>query len=171
MAVTYFCIGLFVRSLIHLCCIIICCLLCWPSLTSAHEQPLLGFWQTEDKDGVIEFYQCEDSFCGRFYWLEEDSLENPSLDDRNPDPEMKVRPLCGLTFLGGFKSNGDGSYEGGWLYSPRHGGMFSANLALKGRDSLELRGFVFITLLGGSQMWTRIGAPAPCPLLVKSHSS
>lgn len=172
MAVLYLCTGVSVGFHLDICrFLFLSSLLFWPSLTIANDNDLLGFWQTEDKDAVVEFYPCEDSLCGRFYWLEDDSLEHPSLDDRNPDPELKLRPLCGLNFMGGFKPNSDGRYDGGWIYSPRHGTMFSANIALTGHDQLELRGFVFIPLLGGSQTWTRVEYSEACPLLVKIPSS
>ena len=131
----------------------------------AQDNPLLGFWQTEAKDGVVQFYKCDETYCGRFYWLQEDSL-----DDNNPDPEKRKRPLCGLTFLGGFKQTADSQFEDGWIYSPRHGANFSADLQIHNRDTLELRGYVFISLLGGSQTWTRVEHVEACPSMVKNDS-
>lgn len=133
------------------------------SRCEAQNNPILGLWETADKDAVVEVYSCEhDSFCARFYWLKNDSAETPSLDDRNPDATLRKRPLCGLTFIGGIKEAEEGLYEGGWLYSPRHGSMFSANLRLIDPSTLELRGFVLISFLGGSQTWTRAPEAKPC---------
>ncbi|MDD2326424.1 MAG: DUF2147 domain-containing protein [Alphaproteobacteria bacterium] len=126
-----------------------------PESALAKSDPVLGIWLPEEQDAAIELYACEDRICGRFYWLKDDSKESPSLDDRNPDPVQRNRHLCGLTFMGGFKADGKGGYTGGWLYSPRHGSMFSAALTLKDKDTLELRGYVFLPLLGGSQHWNR----------------
>jgi len=133
----------------------------------AAANPLLGLWMTEDKDGVVQFYPCEDRYCGRFYWLKVDSAANPSLDFRNSDDSLKKRPLCGMTFLGGFKDQGNGEYEEGWIYSPRHGSMFSSNLRLTDKDHLALRGYVFLPFLGGTQIWTRVEQAQACDLLVK----
>jgi len=143
----------------------LCCL--WgSSLASAQDKGLIGLWETADKDAVVEFYPCEQTrFCGRFYWLQDDSAREPSLDDKNNNPSLRKRPLCGLTFLGGFTNEGEGHYKGGWIYSPRHGSTFSANLHLIDKDTLELRGYVFIPLLGGNQTWTRIDHAKPCRLL------
>ncbi len=121
-----------------------------------------GFWLTQDKDGVVEIYPCEGYLCGRFHWLKEDSLQNPSLDDKNPNPALRTRPLCGMQFLGGFEPQSQGSYTGGWIYSPRHGSKFSARISLKNPDLLELHGYMFIPFLGDSQLWTRAGTHPRC---------
>lgn len=132
----------------------------------AADDPILGLWQTADKDAVVQFYACgEGEFCGRFYWLKDDSAEAPSLDDKNRDPALRKRPLCGLTFLGGFRKEGEERYGGGWLYSPRHGHSFSAALRLESNDRLALRGYVFLPFLGGGQTWTRIDRASPCQAL------
>ncbi|MGE4351973.1 MAG: DUF2147 domain-containing protein [Bdellovibrionales bacterium] len=123
----------------------------------------VGFWLTKDKDAIIEIYPCEDNeLCGRFYWLKDDSADKPSLDDHNPDPEKKKRRLCGLPFMGGFEKEEGSHYRGGWIYSIRHGATFSAELTLHAPTRLELRGYIFLPLLGGSQTWTRVDHPPVC---------
>jgi len=134
---------------------------------NAAENSLNGLWQTEDKDGIVEFYPCGDQYCGRFYWLKVDSAQNPSLDFRNPDPALKTRPLCGMTFLGGYTDKGGGHYDGGWIYSPRHGSKFGSMIDLKENDTLELRGYIFHPWLGGTQVWARVKQAQQCDLLVK----
>ncbi|MDD3182125.1 MAG: DUF2147 domain-containing protein [Alphaproteobacteria bacterium] len=134
-----------------------------PLSVSAQDHSVSGLWRTEDKEGIVEIYPCdEQEYCGRFYWLQDDSAENPSLDENNPNLEQKNRPLCGLTFMGGFSGDGNGAYTGGWIYSIRHGATFSASLHLVDADTLELHGFVFIPWLGGSQRWTRVSSAQAC---------
>jgi uncharacterized protein (DUF2147 family) len=133
-----------------------------PYNPSEEIRKITGYWMTEDKDGVVAFYDCNVDLCGKFHWLEEDSPESPSLDDKNTDPDKRSRPLCGLTFMEGFKPQGDGLYTGGWIYSPRDGGTYSANLKLLDSDTLELRGYIFIPLLGKSQYWHRTGTKPSC---------
>jgi uncharacterized protein (DUF2147 family) len=123
---------------------------------------LAGFWKTQDEDGVIEFFPCEKGrFCGRFVWLREDSPENPSLDDKNPDEALRQRPLCGLTFMGGFQPEEQpaGRYDQGWIYSPHHGAMFSAYLTLDAPDKMVLHGYVLFPFLGEDQTWRRTVRP------------
>ncbi len=131
-----------------------------------NDNALLGLWETEDHEAVVQFYKCEESFCGRFYWLKDDTAEKPSLDDHNPDPEKRKKPLCGLTFLGGFvPQEEEAHYAGGWIYSPRHGGTYSASLHLTEPHTLAVRGYMFFSFLGGGQTWTRVQASPACPLL------
>lgn len=141
-----------------------------PALPASIDSALTGYWETKDKDGIIEIYACEQGhLCGRFYWLKDDSAAHPSRDDRNPDPEKRTRPLCGLTFMGGFTDEGDGKAVGGWIYSIRHGATFSAELSLIDRNTLELRGYMFMSWLGGSVIWTRAPDGSPACALLPSH--
>ena len=119
------------------------------------RNPVIGLWYTQDRDGVIELYSCENQICGRFHWIKNSSDNQPSLDNKNPDKEKRNRPLCGLQFMGGFSPKENGKYEDGWIYSPRHGGVFSANMTLLDHDTLDLHGYMFLPILGESQTWHR----------------
>ncbi len=130
--------------------------------TADNIRAIIGFWLTKDKDAVVEIYPCGQNVCGKFHWLKDDSPEAPSLDDKNPDPALKSRPLCGLQFLGDFELKGQGFFDNGWIYSPRHGSNFSGSLKLKDNNTLELRGYVLIPLFGDSQYWTRTGPNPVC---------
>lgn len=144
------------KHVVYLCFLL---LFSFPVLADTLE----GYWETEDKDGIVEIYSCEeDALCGRFVWLKEDSAAQPSLDERNTNPDRKGRPLCGMTFLEGFRKENEGVYGGGWLYSPRHGSSFNATLSLTDAQTLVLRGYVFFPALGGEQTWKRAERPNLC---------
>lgn len=130
--------------------------------TKQKRDPILGLWYTADRDGVVELYPCDGKICGRFHWLKENTKQDPSLDNKNPDEEKRSRPLCGMQFMGGFTPKGDKSYEDGWIYSPRHGAMFSASMKLVEKDRLDLHGYMFLPLLGESQVWERAIKPPAC---------
>lgn len=123
---------------------------------------ITGYWMTSDKDGVVEFYACDKKICGRFHWLEKDSPGAPSVDDKNPDLDKRTRPLCGMTFMGGFSPQGQGRFTGGWIYSPHNGSTYSANLTLQDQDTLELHGYFLIPLFGESRIWIRTEAEPAC---------
>ncbi len=138
------------------------------SVTTDTPQTLsvAGLWDTPDHEAVIEIYSCdENEFCGRFYWLKDDDAVNPSRDDKNPDSELRKRPLCGLTFLGGFSDEGNGMYGSGWVYSPRHGSTYSASIRLVDAQTLEMTGYMFLPFLGKSQRWHRLESSPKCHLL------
>jgi len=122
-----------------------------------------GFWYTEDRDGGVELYSCGTEVCGRFYWLKENGpADNVSLDSRNPDPDKRSQPLCREQFMGGFAPDGDGHYINGWIYSPRHGATFQAEMTLIDHDTLDLHGYVLMPALGESQVWKRADKLPSC---------
>lgn len=136
---------------------------------STEAQParadVIGLWQTKDRDGIVELYPCSDKICGRLHWLEapQDESGRPSLDDRNPDPALRARPLCGMTFMGDFSPETETRYSGGWIYSPRSGSTYQARLTLSDHDTLLLHGYVFTPFLGETQVWTRAESSKGCP--------
>lgn len=132
--------------------------------TAIPHSEIYGYWMTEEKDGVIEIYPCESGVCGKFHWLKDDSESNPSLDDKNKNPELRQRRLCGLQFMGGFKQKDGNKFSGGWIYSVRDGNTYSAELSLKDNDTLELRGYFLIPLLGESRLWKRTSSQPACSL-------
>jgi uncharacterized protein (DUF2147 family) len=130
-----------------------------------------GVWLTEEKDGAVELYNCGDELCGKFYWLKAEPgvASSPDLDDKNPDPKLRNRPLCGMQFMGGFKPDEDGAFTGGWIYSPRHGARFSSKILTHSKDELELRGYMVLPVLGASQTWTKAENITPCELPYDSN--
>ncbi|HXZ02997.1 MAG TPA: DUF2147 domain-containing protein [Stellaceae bacterium] len=115
----------------------------------------LGRWLSETKRGVIEIYPCADRLCGKLVWLIEPVRRGaPALDDNNPDPALRQRPLCGLTMLGDFRLLEPQRWGDGWIYDPDSGKTYHATLAVEG-ETLRLRGYVGIPLFGETQRWTR----------------
>lgn len=134
----------------------------WASQTNTG---ITGVWLTEDKKGAVEFYSCDQTICGRLYWLGENDAGPDSQagqDEENPDPAKRNRPLCGLPFMGGFEPQQDGSYANGWLYSPRDGHQYSATIKLLDASRLEMRGYMLFSFMGQSQIWERMKKPKPC---------
>lgn len=125
-------------------------------------EAVAGYWYTQDRDGIIELYACGEEVCGRFHWLRQDGPQQVARDTRNPDPDKQQRPLCALQFMGGFVASDSGAFEDGWIYSPRHGAIFSARMTLVDADTLDLHGYLLTPLLGESQVWHRAAAAPSC---------
>ena len=145
----------------------LCANTAWAAMPGKAADPFAaveGIWMTEDRDGAVELYACGDALCGKFYWLKPGPVDDPTadLDDKNPNPQLRNRPLCGMQFMGGFTPGDDGWLDGGWIYSPRHGAKFSSAIKPQSHDAIELRGYLFLPFLGSSQTWTRAAAVKPC---------
>jgi uncharacterized protein (DUF2147 family) len=122
----------------------------------SQQSPVMGRWVSESGAAAIEIYSCDDRLCGKLVWGKEPTRNGvPAMDDKNPDPALRTRPLCGLVMLGDFRTLGDNRWGDGWIYNPENGKTYRATITLKSTDVLHLRGYVGIPLLGETQTWTR----------------
>ncbi len=127
-----------------------------------------GYWRTAGGDGIIEISRCgaDDTLCGKIAWFQiaPDDPNPQGLDLKNPDPARRTRPLCGLTLMYGFKPRAAGHWDGGQVYDAKSGNTYDATMTLQPDGKLDLHGYIGISLLGRSEIWTRINQPIPpCP--------
>jgi uncharacterized protein (DUF2147 family) len=74
--------------------------------------------------------------------------------------EQKDAPVLGLTFIKGMKRTGL-AYEGGRILNPRDGAEYRARMDLSADgQSLQVRGYLAIEMLGQTQVWHRV-TPSP----------
>lgn len=124
----------------------------------AQQPGVVGPWLGQDKKAIIEIYPCGGAMCGRIVWLNEPLRPDGSIkrDEHNPDPALKSRPICGLPLMTGFKPAGPNEWEEGRIYDPTEGSTYHAEMRLENANTLRLRGYVLMPLLGRSQRWTRV---------------
>jgi uncharacterized protein (DUF2147 family) len=128
-----------------------------PSVWAQDADAILGEWLTEEGKAKVEIYSCEDSYCGKIVWLKEP--KNPDgtnkRDANNPDENLRSRTIVGTNILTGLRYEGEEEWEDGEIYDPESGKTYSCRLELKDQNTLEVRGFIGLSLLGRSQTWTR----------------
>ncbi len=124
---------------------------------AAASNPIFGRWVVEEGKAVIELAPCGDAACGQLVWLQSpwDANGAPKRDDKNPDPRLRDRPLCGLQLVSGLEPAGDGTWEDGKIYSTRDGRSYGIEVWPDGDDRLAVRGYLGISLLGKTQTWRR----------------
>ena len=131
---------------------------------AADEDKILGLWNTSENDCKIEIFKCGGKYCGRIVWLKEpvyraDDDEGmagrPVVDRKNPNPNLRSRPLIGLQLIEGFIYSGKNVWEKGTIYDPDNGRTYRCKMILSAPNRLEVRGFVGIPLLGATSVWTR----------------
>ena len=130
-----------------------------------NPEALVGKWWNEEKDTQIEIYPCEGKFCGKILWLKESNFPDndskgmggkPKIDRENPDVSKRERPILGMNIVWGFIPSGENLWEGGFIYNPREGKTYKCKLALENPDRLKVRGFIGVSLIGKTNIWTRV---------------
>ena len=121
---------------------------------------LLGEWWTEGNEGRIRFVRAPD---GTFRGIttccrpRQPSDDNPVQDIHNPNPKLRGRSTIGIAIIWGLVYD-DGEYSGGYVYNPRDGKTYRMKAKLIESDTLKIRGYLAIPLLGQSQLWKRMRA-------------
>ena len=60
-----------------------------------------------------------------------------------------------LNLFSGFEYAGDGRWKGGTIYDPNSGKTYRCVVTLVDANTLEVRGYVGVPLLGRTETWTR----------------
>ena len=119
---------------------------------------LLGVWLTGSKTGKVEIYKKGNTYQGKIVWLSEPidpKSGKPKTDINHPDEKLHTRPILGLINIWGFTYEGDGSWENGHVYDPKNGKEYKCVITLKDKNTLNVRGYIGITLIGRTDTWTR----------------
>lgn len=127
------------------------------------KTPETGLWFDDTGQGAVEIAPCGDLLCGHIVWLRKPLGSNgkPIQDRNNPEPDMRLRPVCGIQVLGNLAPLEDGAWGGGWVYDPKVGKSYNVEIRLQDADLLEVFGYAGLRLLGRKLYWKR--APQNLP--------
>jgi uncharacterized protein (DUF2147 family) len=82
------------------------------------------------------------------------AMRKPRLDKKNPDPELRDRPLIGLQLLSDYRFK-HGVWRGRF-YDPSSGRTFRSRIKLDKHGDLGIRGYVGISLFGKTEVFRRV---------------
>lgn len=120
---------------------------------------VIGNWLVQDKKAKVQIFKRNNQYFGKLVWLKEpnDAQGKPKVDKENPEENLRRRPLLGLELLKSFVYDEDLVWEDGEIYDPKNGKTYSCKMTLSedGR-TLDVRGYIGISLIGRSQDWTRV---------------
>ncbi|MDA8168703.1 MAG: DUF2147 domain-containing protein [Nitrospiraceae bacterium] len=117
-----------------------------------------GTWLTQNRGAKIEIYKAgKNVYMGRMVWLREpfDEKGRPLTDAKNPDPALRGRPYLGMVIIKTLSPAGENRWEGR-IYDPESGKTYNCTVSLENEDTLRLRGYLGIPLLGRTETWRRV---------------
>jgi uncharacterized protein (DUF2147 family) len=125
---------------------------------SSEGDKIMGLWQTGSGKGRIQITRYGEKYGGKLVWLREpnDALGHPKRDSLNPDPAKRNNLRQGMNILLGFSYAGDGEYEDGTIYDPENGKTYKCIIKLDGDNILRVRGYIGFSLIGRTDVWTRV---------------
>jgi uncharacterized protein (DUF2147 family) len=117
---------------------------------------IVGLWLTGGKEPAkIQIYRSGDKYYGKIVWLKYPEANGMArVDSKNPDKNKQKQPIIGLVILRNFKFD-DNEWNDGKIYDPESGKTYSCHLTLKDNNTLKVRGYVGVSLLGRTETWTR----------------
>jgi len=118
---------------------------------------VLGTWLNATGKGHIQIFKQGNAYYGKLVWLKEpnDEVGKPKTDKNNPDASLKSKPILGLQILRGFQFDKD-EWNGGKIYDPQNGKEYKCYMKMKDANTLLVRGYIGIAMVGRTETWTRI---------------
>ena len=116
-----------------------------------------GVWLTQAGDARVKISKCGGGICGVIVGLKDpiDQVTGkPQVDDKNPNPALKKRPMIGLTLFNGMQPVAANKWSG-QIYNADDGGTYASSISVAGPDTLRVEGCV--GALCGGENWTRVG--------------
>ena len=115
----------------------------------------IGVWKNED--AKIEIFKGGERPDGKIAALNGKYTKRRSdkTDIHNPDPAMRERPLIGLIVMKGISPHGPSKWDGGTAYDPKTGNTYSVSLEYDGGNTLKVRGYLPVSVIGRTEVWTR----------------
>lgn len=127
--------------------------------TLAHAD-ITGIWNSDGNESQIRITldSKTETYFGTITAIS-DPIDNetgkPWLDKYNPDPEKRDQPILGLQLMRDFKKKSKTKYSDGKIYDPKSGKTYSGTITQSDTDTLRLRGYIGISLIGRTTIWKR----------------
>lgn len=131
----------------------------FPAVRAADIASPVGLWKNED--ATFEIFEDQGKLSGKIVSMREPQTADgkEKTDIHNPDASKRGRPIIGLEFMSGFTKKTDTRWEDGKIYDPKTGNTYSSLLELDGAGAIKVRGYIGISLIGRTAIWTRAQPP------------
>jgi len=124
---------------------------------SASSQTIFGKWnsfdeETNEIESVIEVYKKDGKAYAKIIAITDP--ERQSATCFKCKGKRKDQPILGMDILSGLKEKGD-EWSGGKILDPKNGKEYKCYIKLLDENTLKLRGYIGISLLGRTAIWKR----------------
>lgn len=131
-----------------------------PSSSAVDENPdaIVGVWKTGEGTAMVRIYKNGDKYQGKVVWLKEPNdpeTGKPKVDKNHPDESIRSRAVLGLINVWGFVYKGSNVWDEGNIYDPKNGNTYSCTMKMSNSNTLEVRGYIGVSLIGRTDIWTR----------------
>ncbi len=123
-------------------------------------QSPLGTWKTIDDETK------EEKSYVKIYETEKGELEGKIIKILTPgreeakcekcSGENKNQPIKGMVILKDLKKSNSQNWKGGRILDPNNGKEYKAKINLKDENTLEVRGYIGLAMIGRTQTWYRV---------------
>ena len=121
-------------------------------------QSPVGTWKTIDDEtgkekSYVEIYEKDGKLYGKVSKILTKGKEDAKCDKCSG--ALKNKPIQGMVILYDLKKSGN-EWTGGKILDPNSGKEYKATVKLNGKDKLDVRGYVGISLVGRTQTWVKV---------------
>src|ERR1044072_1588163 len=121
----------------------------------AADASVIGDWLVKEGYGHVRIDNCGGKMWGIVSWE-----ETPGIENENPDPAKKGRPLLGTPVLIDMAPAKEPGKWTGEVYNSQNGKNYTASISLADENTLNLEGSL-VWPLCQTQQWTRVKNPPP----------
>ncbi|MEY5069580.1 MAG: hypothetical protein RLZ47_1442 [Bacteroidota bacterium] len=128
------------------------------SVSNNDPDAIVGVWKTGDGNAMVRIYKNGEKYQGKIVWLKEPidpETGKPKLDKNHSDEASRKRPILGLINIWGFTQTEKNVWEEGNIYDPKNGSTYSCTIKMTNPKTLEVRGYIGVSLIGRTDVWTK----------------
>jgi uncharacterized protein (DUF2147 family) len=141
------------------CGVVAAALMLASSLVAAADTPV-GVWRsiddkTKQERSIIRITEENGELKGVVEKIFDQPDDDPAHLCKECKGDRRDKPIVGMTILWGLKKDGD-AWTGGEILDPKNGKIYSCKITPSADGkSLDVRGFIGISLIGRTQTWHR----------------
>ncbi len=124
---------------------------------------LIGIWEPSHGKAKVKVEKIGEKYYGKIVWLREaidPETNKPKLDKNNPDENLQNKPLRGYRILKDFQFTDKNEWTEGTIYDPENGNTYSCIIKMTDENTLDIRGYIGVSVLGRTDIWKRLKMPS-----------